>query len=152
MTYSSWQGPLQQELGEIRSSGLWKSEREIASAQSAHITVEGRDLINMCANNYLGLANHPEVVAAAHQALDDYGFGTASVRFICGTQDIHKELEQKIKIFEEIEKLSLSNKKLSDKIKENEVNLTKLNKNIHRIYNDQTTVKAFENFLINIYG
>ena len=99
MTYSSWQKPLHQELGEIRSSGLWKSEREIAGAQSAHITVEGRDLINMCANNYLGLANHPEVVAAAHRALDDYGFGTASVRFICGTQDIHHELEREIADF-----------------------------------------------------
>lgn len=99
MTYSSWQKPLQQELDEIRSSGLWKAERGIASAQSAHITVDGRDLINMCANNYLGLANHPEVVAAAHRALDEYGFGTASVRFICGTQDIHHELEREIADF-----------------------------------------------------
>lgn len=99
MTYTSWQGALRADLDAIRDAGLWKHEGELTSQQSAHITVGGRDLINMCANNYLGLANHPSVIAAAHAALDAYGFGTASVRFICGTQDIHHALERELAEF-----------------------------------------------------
>lgn len=99
VTYASWKAPLQQELAAIREAGLWKREGEITSPQGAHITVGGHDIINMCANNYLGLANHPQVIAAAHRALDEYGFGTASVRFICGTQDIHHALEAEISQF-----------------------------------------------------
>ena len=77
-------------LSDIRAEGLWKTEREITSAQGGHITVGGRDMINLCANNYLGLANHPALIAAAKTALDDHGYGMASVRFICGTQDLHR--------------------------------------------------------------
>ncbi len=99
MTYASWQGPLQAELDAIRAAGLEKLEDEITSPQSAHITIAGQDRINMCANNYLGLADHPDVIAAAHAALDTYGFGTASVRFICGTQDIHHALERELAAF-----------------------------------------------------
>lgn len=81
-------------LDEIRSAGLYKRERELVSHQRAHIDVaSGQSVLNMCANNYLGLADHPEVIAAAHEALDSWGFGLASVRFICGTQTIHKNLE-----------------------------------------------------------
>ena len=82
-------------LADIQSQGLLKREREIASPQSGKIRLsDGREMINLCANNYLGLANHPEIVAAAHAALDQDGFGMASVRFICGTQDLHRELER----------------------------------------------------------
>src|SRR4051794_30734679 len=85
---------LSRTLDEIRSQGLYKTERIITSPQDAHIKVTGgRDVLNMCANNYLGLADHPSLIAAAKTALDTHGFGMASVRFICGTQDIHKELE-----------------------------------------------------------
>src|SRR5881398_3510914 len=81
-------------LQEIRSQGLYKSERIITSPQDARIGIAGgREVLNMCANNYLGLADHPALIAAAKEALDSHGFGMASVRFICGTQDIHKELE-----------------------------------------------------------
>src|SRR3954463_11319179 len=81
-------------LAEIRSQGLYKTERIITSPQDAHIVVgDGRRVLNMCANNYLGLADHPALIAAAKAALDTHGFGMASVRFICGTQDIHKQLE-----------------------------------------------------------
>ena len=91
---------LQAELKEIDEAGLTKSERIITSPQDAHIKVgDGQEVLNFCANNYLGLANHPALVAAAKQALDDRGFGMASVRFICGTQDIHKELEAKVADF-----------------------------------------------------
>lgn len=83
-------------LSDIRAEGLWKTEREITSAQGGHITVGGRDMINLCANNYLGLANHPKLIAAAKSALDDHGYGMASVRFICGTQDLHRQLEQRL--------------------------------------------------------
>ena len=90
----------QQTLQEIRAAGLYKSERVITSPQGVAIRVQdGREVLNFCANNYLGLADHPEVIAAAHQALDDHGFGLASVRFICGTQDLHKELEAAISRF-----------------------------------------------------
>ena len=83
-------------LDDIRNDGLWKNERPITTAQGTHITVNGRDLINLCANNYLGLANHPTLVAAAKDAMNTHGFGMASVRFICGTQDLHRQLEQRL--------------------------------------------------------
>jgi glycine C-acetyltransferase len=90
----------QGELDEIVAAGLGKQERVIASAQGAHVTLaDGRELLNLCANNYLGLANHPAVLAAAGDALVERGYGMASVRFICGTQDIHRELEQRISAF-----------------------------------------------------
>lgn len=89
-----------EELDSIRAQGLFKSERIITSPQSAQITLEdGRTVLNFCANNYLGLADHPDVIAAAKQALDTHGFGMASVRFICGTQDLHKQLEKTIADF-----------------------------------------------------
>jgi glycine C-acetyltransferase len=85
------------EIDRIRADSLFKEERVIVSPQGAHIKVApGRDVLNFCANNYLGLANHPAILAAAHKALDDHGFGLASVRFICGTQDLHKQLEAAI--------------------------------------------------------
>jgi glycine C-acetyltransferase len=88
------------ELDSIRTQGLFKSERIIAGPQSAEIELaDGRRVLNFCANNYLGLADHPEVIQAAKEALDTHGFGMASVRFICGTQDLHKELEAKIARF-----------------------------------------------------
>ena len=87
-------------LEEIREAGLFKSERVITTPQRVEIKVQdGREVLNFCANNYLGLADHPEVIAAAHGALDDHGFGLASVRFICGTQDLHKKLEKTISSF-----------------------------------------------------
>jgi len=87
-------------LEEIRSGGLSKNERQITTAQKSQIDVaHGGTVLNLCANNYLGLANHPDVIAAAHEALDRWGYGLASVRFICGTQSIHKELEAKISRF-----------------------------------------------------
>ncbi len=94
---------LAEQTESLKSEGLFKTERLIAGPQQAAISVQndgGTDrVLNLCANNYLGLANHPEVIAAAHQALDDYGYGMASVRFICGTQTLHKELEQRISDF-----------------------------------------------------
>ncbi len=90
----------QSTLEEIRNSGLHKEERMLISSQNAEISIEGgQRVLNFCANNYLGLANHPEVIAAAHEGLMRYGFGLSSVRFICGTQSIHKELEAKISEF-----------------------------------------------------
>ena len=87
-------------LDEIREAGLFKSERIITSPQSAEITLaDGRRVLNFCANNYLGLADHPDIIASARQALDTHGFGMASVRFICGTQDLHKQLERTISSF-----------------------------------------------------
>src|SRR5438477_1019804 len=87
-------------LEEIRSQGLYKTERIITSPQDAKIEIAGgKRVLNMCANNYLGLADHPALIAAAKQALDTHGFGMASVRFICGTQDIHKELESALTKF-----------------------------------------------------
>jgi len=89
-----------QTLAEIRAAGLYKYERIITTPQGVEIRVQdGREVLNFCANNYLGLADHPDVIAAAHQALDDHGFGLASVRFICGTQDLHKALEAAISRF-----------------------------------------------------
>jgi len=92
---------LQQELESIEAQGLYKYERPLDSPQgpSVHTQQRANDLINLCANNYLGLANHPDMVAAAHEGLDSHGLGMASVRFICGTQDIHKHLEQKLAAF-----------------------------------------------------
>lgn len=90
---------LGQELDAIRSEGLYKTERIIASPQGAEILVNGKRVINLCANNYLGLSSHPKVLEAAHKALDSRGYGMSSVRFICGTQDIHKELEEKLSRF-----------------------------------------------------
>lgn len=98
--YCKIQSHLSQELAEIESAGLFKKERVIAGPQDAAIKLNtGKEVINFCANNYLGLSSHPKVVAAAKQALDSHGFGMSSVRFICGTQDIHKELEMKIAKF-----------------------------------------------------
>jgi glycine C-acetyltransferase len=91
---------VRQRLAEIRDEGLYKDERVIGSPQSSHIELrEGRSVLNLCANNYLGLANHPEIIAAAHEGLDRWGFGLSSVRFICGTQQIHKQLEQRLSAF-----------------------------------------------------
>jgi glycine C-acetyltransferase len=97
--YGKLQQHLQAELAAIESAGLFKRERIITSEQDAEITVNGRQVLNFCANNYLGLSSHPEVVKAAHATLDSHGYGMSSVRFICGTQDIHKELERKLAEF-----------------------------------------------------
>lgn len=87
------------EIEEIKNSGLYKTERIITSPQGAEITVNGKTVLNFCANNYLGLSSHPKVIAAAKQYIDTRGYGMSSVRFICGTQDIHKELEEKLSQF-----------------------------------------------------
>jgi glycine C-acetyltransferase len=98
--YGKIQQHLQQELATIQQNGLFKKERIITSPQGAEITIStGETVLNFCANNYLGLSSHPEVIKAAKDALDSHGFGMSSVRFICGTQDIHKELEAKIASF-----------------------------------------------------
>ena len=90
---------LRSELKTIHESGLYKDERILLSPQGVHLSTSHGQVLNFCANNYLGLANHPEILEFAHQALDQYGYGMASVRFICGTQDIHKQLEQSISTF-----------------------------------------------------
>ncbi|WP_346236295.1 glycine C-acetyltransferase [Niabella insulamsoli] len=87
------------EIEAIKTSGLYKNERVINSPQGAEIEVNGKTVLNFCANNYLGLSSHPDVIKAAHEAIESHGYGMSSVRFICGTQDIHKELEQKISEF-----------------------------------------------------
>jgi len=98
--YNTLKPVLQQELADIESAGLYKRERIITSPQGAEIEVEGgKHVINFCANNYLGLSGNPKVIAAAKEAMDTHGYGLSSVRFICGTQDIHKELEKKIAEF-----------------------------------------------------
>jgi glycine C-acetyltransferase len=97
--YGKIKAHLQSELESIQENGLYKKERVITSPQGAEITVNGETVLNFCANNYLGLSSHPEVVQAAKDALDTHGFGMSSVRFICGTQDIHKTLEKKIADF-----------------------------------------------------
>src|SRR5664279_265172 len=94
--YGSVREQLQATIEEIRTAGLYKNERELASPQAAQVSTGGRLVLNFCANNYLGLADHPDVLAAAKQALDDWGFGMASVRFICGTQTQHAQLEDRI--------------------------------------------------------
>jgi glycine C-acetyltransferase len=99
MSSQSFYTRLQTELQEIKDAGLYKSERIIESAQGAEITVNGKTVLNFCANNYLGLSSHPKVIEAAHRAIDNRGYGMSSVRFICGTQDIHKELEEKLAKF-----------------------------------------------------
>ncbi len=98
--YKTLQPVLQKELEEIDNAGLYKRERIITTPQGAEIKVEsGAEVINFCANNYLGLSSHPKVIEAAKEAIDNYGYGMSSVRFICGTQNIHKELEKKISTF-----------------------------------------------------
>src|SRR5688500_13268813 len=98
--YKKLQPALQQELNNIREAGLFKKERIIKTPQGAEIsTQDGKPVINFCANNYLGLSSHPRVIEAAKRAIDTHGYGMSSVRFICGTQDIHKELEKKISEF-----------------------------------------------------
>ncbi|KAF0237589.1 MAG: hypothetical protein FD181_1827 [Prolixibacteraceae bacterium] len=97
--YGKIKQDLQNTLEELKQQGLYKTERIITSSQSAKIEVNGKKVLNFCANNYLGLANHPEVVKAAQDVMNDWGFGLSSVRFICGTQQIHKELENKVSEF-----------------------------------------------------
>lgn len=97
--YAEVRPQLQASLDEIRAAGLWKAERQLASPQAARVVSSGQRVLNFCANNYLGLADHPKVIAAAKQALDDWGFGMASVRFICGTQTQHAELESRLSAF-----------------------------------------------------
>jgi len=97
--YSTVRGELETTLDEIRAAGLYKTERQLASPQSAHVTAAGRGVLNFCANNYLGFADDPRLVSAAKAALDEWGFGMASVRFICGTQTQHVALERKISDF-----------------------------------------------------
>ena len=98
--YGKIKQDLQNTLEELKQQGLYKTERIITSSQSSKITVgDGKEVLNFCANNYLGLANHPEVIKAAQDIMNDWGFGLSSVRFICGTQQIHKELEQKVSEF-----------------------------------------------------
>ena len=102
--YTSIKDQLQAELEEIRSAGLFKTERSINSPQSSHVTAgqigqPGASVLNFCANNYLGLADHPDIIATAKSAMDERGFGMASVRFICGTQDLHLELEARVSRF-----------------------------------------------------
>lgn len=100
MSFKSAKESLTNELAEIKAAGLWKTERIISSEQRNDITLtDGQQVVNMCANNYLGLANNPEVIQAAKESYDQWGFGLSSVRFICGTQSIHKELENKVSQF-----------------------------------------------------
>jgi glycine C-acetyltransferase len=99
MSYSSLKKILDQQLAEIRSRGLYKSERQLLGPQGPEIRVAQGHVLNLCANNYLGLANHPDIVRTATAGLQDHGYGMASVRFICGTQDLHKRLEQAISTF-----------------------------------------------------
>src|SRR3984885_5890488 len=97
--YGTMQQHLQEKLAEIQKAGLYKRERVIAGPQQPEVSVADGVVLNLCANNYLGLANHPAVVEAAKQALRDWGYGLASVRFICGTQAIHKQLEDRLSSF-----------------------------------------------------
>lgn len=100
MSTHSFYQQINQQLEQTRQDGLFKNERIITSSQSADIAVaDGSHVINFCANNYLGLANHPQLIAAAKAGMDSHGFGMASVRFICGTQDLHKTLEKNIAEF-----------------------------------------------------
>jgi glycine C-acetyltransferase len=100
MSFKTAKESLEKDLNAIQEAGLWKTERVIASDQKNKITLEdGTEVINMCANNYLGLANHSEVIQAAKDSFSDWGFGLSSVRFICGTQSIHKKLEYKVSKF-----------------------------------------------------
>ncbi|MFD2468038.1 glycine C-acetyltransferase [Amycolatopsis silviterrae] len=99
MTSASVRNDLRIELAELRAANLYKPERPLASPQSPRVTIDGTEVLNFCANNYLGLADHPAVIDAAKQALDDQGFGMASVRFICGTQHLHTNLESRLSTF-----------------------------------------------------
>ena len=94
--YGKMKEHLSQSLDALREAGLYKEERIIESPQDAAITVKGKEVLNFCANNYLGLSNHPRLIEASKKMMDRRGFGMSSVRFICGTQDIHKELEAAI--------------------------------------------------------
>src|SRR5690625_3667790 len=98
--YSNLKNRLQKELKNLKEEGLYKEERIITTPQDAVIKTEaGEEVVNFCANNYLGLSSHPRVIEAAQKTIDEYGYGMSSVRFICGTQTIHKELEQKLADF-----------------------------------------------------
>ncbi len=97
--YATLQNDLAGRLAEVREAGLYKTELVMTTPQGSHVDVAGRELLNLCANNYLGLAGHPAMVEAAHQALDRWGYGMASVRFICGTQALHRELEERLSSF-----------------------------------------------------
>ena len=97
--YGNFQQHLQTQLDDISDAGLFKHERQILSAQNTNIKVQQGPVLNLCANNYLGLAQHPTIIEAAHRGIDDWGYGLASVRFICGTQQIHKTLEQRLTDF-----------------------------------------------------
>ena len=98
--YGAVRDDLRTRLAELEGGGLYKRELVMTTPQGAHVDVAERgELLNLCANNYLGLANHPEMVAAAHEALDRWGYGMASVRFICGTQSLHRELEERLSEF-----------------------------------------------------
>ena len=98
--YGDFQAHIANQIDEIRRNGLYKSERVISTPQGTYVRVaDGQPVLNLCANNYLGLAQHPEIRAAAHQALDEWGYGCASVRFICGTQGVHKQLESRLSSF-----------------------------------------------------
>jgi glycine C-acetyltransferase len=97
--YGTLRDDLTGRLAEVREGGLYKTELVMTTPQGAHVDVAGRELLNLCANNYLGLASHPAMVEAAHEALDRWGYGMASVRFICGTQALHRELEERLSAF-----------------------------------------------------
>lgn len=103
MAYSSFKKALETQLAEIRAKGLYKTERRLMGPQGSEIRVTQGQVLNLCANNYLGLANHPAIVQAAEKGLETHGYGMASVRFICGTQDLHKQFEQAISAFLETE-------------------------------------------------
>ena len=94
--YGKFQAHLQKELEDIKQAGLYKQERLIEGPQQAAISVKGQEVLNFCANNYLGLSNHPNLIKGAKEMMDRRGYGMSSVRFICGTQDIHKQLEAAI--------------------------------------------------------
>jgi len=105
--YAKFQQHLNKEIADIKEAGLYKNERIIVTPQGAEIKVStGQTVLNFCANNYLGLSNNPKLIAAAKEAMDTRGYGMSSVRFICGTQDTHKKLEQKIAEFLEPKTLS----------------------------------------------
>jgi glycine C-acetyltransferase len=97
--YGTLRDDLAGRLAEVRETGLYKTELVMTTPQGAHVDVDGRELLNLCANNYLGLAGHPAMIEAAHEALDRWGYGMASVRFICGTQTLHRELEERLSSF-----------------------------------------------------
>jgi glycine C-acetyltransferase len=99
MVYGTLRDDLTARLAEVREGGLYKNELVMSTPQGAHVDVAGRELLNLCANNYLGLASHPSMVEAAHEALDRWGYGMASVRFICGTQALHRDLEERLSSF-----------------------------------------------------